>query len=349
MTPLDDNDLIARLQSAIAERQAGISAHEGIGDAARRAAHRRTATRAVGAGVPVLAAAGVATVLAISSGSGSPGGPSARGSGGSENPAPAVSLGAVKIEDTADILKRVQAKVAGAIHNGTVLHAYSYFDSHVSSDGSLVSSGPMSGQSWEYTAPDGAWYTRNTRNNRDGSPTGVIGIDVLGPVVNGRQSETQTIINTANHTYSRMRTEGYASGPSSGLGLQSSPSEVQQALRSGHVTQKGRTTVHGTPTIALSLPDRRGQYILYVNARTGQPLRTVITVDGNPSPPYVTDWIPATPDNIAKAEDDSIPAGYKKVDIRPPARRRSLSRGPVPLTGDVARRHLALTAVCVRT
>jgi hypothetical protein len=72
MTPFDDNDLIARLQSAIAERQAGISAPEGIGDAARRAARRRTATRAVGAGVPVLAAAGVATVLAISSGSGSP-------------------------------------------------------------------------------------------------------------------------------------------------------------------------------------------------------------------------------------------------------------------------------------
>jgi hypothetical protein len=332
MTPLEDNDLIARLQSAIAERQSDISAPEGIGDAARRAAHRRTATRAVGASVPVLAAAGVATVLAISSGPGSPaaGRPSARGSGGSANPAPAVSLGAVKIEDTADILQRVQARVAGDIHNGTVFHAYIYFDSHVSSDGSLVSSGPMSGQSWQYTAPDGALYTRNTRNNRDGSPTGVIGIDVLGPVVNGRQSETQTIINAANHTYSRMRTQGYASGPSSGLGLQSSPSQVQRALRSGHVTQKGRTTVHGTPAIALSLPDRRGQYILYVDARTGQPLRTVSTTRGNPSPPYVTDWVPATRENIAKAEDDSIPAGYKKVDIRPPARRRSLSRRPVP-------------------
>jgi hypothetical protein len=96
------------------------------------------------------------------------------------------------------------------------------------------------------------------------------------------------------------------------------------------VTQKGRTTVHGTPAIALSLPDRRGQYILYVDARTGQPLRTVSTTRGNPSPPYVTDWVPATRENIARAEDDSIPAGYKKVDIRPPARRRSPSRRPVP-------------------
>jgi hypothetical protein len=301
MTSFDDNDLIDRLQSAIAERQAGVTAPEGIGDVARRAAHRRTATRAVGAGVPVLAAAGVATVLGISS-------------GGSANPAPALPGGAVKTENTAYILKRVKAKVADDIQNGTVFQSYSYFDSHVSSDGSLVSSGPMSGQSWEYTARDGAWYRRNTQNNRHGSPTGVIGIDVLGPVVNGRRSETQTIIDGANHTYSRMRTEGYASGSSSGLGLQSSPSEVQRALRSGHVTQKGRMTVHGTPAIALSLPDRRGQYILYVDARTGQPLRTVTTVDGNPSSPYVTDWMPATPDNIAKAEDDSIPAGYTKVD-----------------------------------
>jgi hypothetical protein len=150
---------------------------------------------------------------------------------------------------------------------------------------------------------------------------------VLGPVANGRQSETQTIIDGANHTYSRMRTEGYASGPSSGLGLQSSPSQVQRALRSGHVTQKGRTTVDGTPAIALSLPDRRGQDIPYVDARTGQPLRTVSTTRGYyPALPYITDWMPATRGNIAKAEDDSIPAGYKKVDIRPPARPRSVSR-----------------------
>ena len=29
---------------------------------------------------------------------------------------------------------------------------------------------------------------------------------------------------------------------------------------------------------------------------------------------WVADWVPATPDNIAKATDDSIPAGYTKVD-----------------------------------
>ena len=40
----------------------------------------------------------------------------------------------------------------------------------------------------------------------------------------------------------------------------------------------------------------------------------VTIADGNPRP-YIADWMPATPDNIAKAkDDDSIPAGYTKVD-----------------------------------
>jgi hypothetical protein len=50
------------------------------------------------------------------------------------------------------------------------------------------------------------------------------------------------------------------------------------------------------------------------NARTYQPLRTVSVVDGNPSGPYVTDLVPATPDNIARANDHAIPADYTKVD-----------------------------------
>jgi hypothetical protein len=37
------------------------------------------------------------------------------------------------------------------------------------------------------------------------------------------------------------------------VGLESSPSEVQQALQSGQVTQKGTTTVNGTQAIALSI------------------------------------------------------------------------------------------------
>lgn len=66
MIPLDNEDLIDQLQSGIADCQADVSAPDGIADSAQRTARRRTATRAVWAGVPVLAAAGVATVLATS-------------------------------------------------------------------------------------------------------------------------------------------------------------------------------------------------------------------------------------------------------------------------------------------
>jgi hypothetical protein len=144
---------------------------------------------------------------------------------------------------------------------------------------------------------------------------------VTGPVINGKQDVALTIINHASRTYSQEQTEysvtGGANAPGSpALGLASSPSEVQQVLQSGQVTQKGTTTVNGTPAIALSITAPLSQSIhltLHVDARTCQPLRTVTVVDGNPRP-YVADWVPATPGNIAKTEGDSIPAGYTKVD-----------------------------------
>ncbi len=119
MTPFDDNDLIDRLQVGIAERQSGISAPKRIGDNARRAARKRTATRAVGAGVPVLAAAGVATVLATSSGAGST---AAGGLRGPSPPISAVSGGPVKVEEAAYIVNRVKANIAKASQDGMVIH-----------------------------------------------------------------------------------------------------------------------------------------------------------------------------------------------------------------------------------
>lgn len=180
----------------------------------------------------------------------------------------------------------MKAEIADAGQSSLVLHTYGYFSARESPDGSLVHSGPKSGEGYRYTAPDGTCYQRNWSYNEDGSPTGITGHGVTGPVVNGKQIVTLTLINHANHTYSQERTEypgtdGANAPPAPpALGLASSPSEVQQAIQSGQVTQKGTTTV----------------------------------VDGNPSGPYVTDRIPATPDNIAKTEEDPIPAGYTKVD-----------------------------------
>lgn len=207
-----------------------------------------------------------------------------------------------------------------ASQRSLVLHTYGYFTAHQDPDGALVHSGPKSGEGYHYYAPDGTHYQRNWTHNNDGSPTGIIGHGVTGPVVNGRQDTTLTIINHANHTYGQQQNEysvtGGANAPESPT--PGSPSEVRQALQSGRATQQGTTTVNGAPAIALSITVPNAQSIhltLYVDARTYQPLRTVTVVDGNPSGPYVADWMPATPDNIAKAKGDSIPAGYTEVDI----------------------------------
>jgi hypothetical protein len=214
-----------------------------------------------------------------------------------------------------------------ASQRNLVRHTYGYFDAHQSPDGSLVHSAPKSGKGYQYAAPDGTLYQRNWTYNKDGSPTGIIGHGVTGPVVNGKQNTTLTVINHANRTYGQEQTEypvtGGANTPEpSAPSLESSPSEVQQALQSGHATRKGTTTVNGTPAIALSITVPRGvpnaqsvHHTLYVDARTYQPLRTVTVVDDNPGGPYVADWIAATPDNIAKAKGDSIPAAYTEVDM----------------------------------
>jgi hypothetical protein len=317
MTPFDEDDLVDLLQSGIAERQSGVSAPDGIGERARRAARKRTATRAVGAGVPVLAAASVATVLAMSSGSGPPAttGLSVGGSDGSALSAP---TGPVKVEDIAYIVKRVKANVADR-QNGTVIHADNYARGDVASDGSLVNLGTTITDQYEYTAADGTTYMRTGSYQLDGSPY-LTYTNVLVPDGNGdgKNVDTRTLINPATRTYSQDDFSG-VSDAGAGMptpNLYSSPSDVQQALASGQVTQKGMATVNGARAIVLSikLPGAANEDLtLYVDAQTYQPLRTLITLTGI-SDLLVADWMPATPDNIAQAEDDSIPAGYTKVD-----------------------------------
>jgi hypothetical protein len=321
MTPFDDNDLIDRLQSGIAERQSGISAPDGIGEQARRVARKRTATRAVGAGVAVLAAVGVAIVLAVSSGSGLTAA-SSLSAGGSDGSAFPAATGAVKAQDTAYIVKRVTARIAQDSQSATVIHTYLYASGDVSSDGSVGNLRPQTGEGWDYAAPDGTFYQRNVGVNADGSPTGITGIGVTSPVVNGKSDVTLTVINPTNHTYSQTQTEysvpANAPATSPPADLQSSPSEVQQALHSGHVTQEATTTINGTQAIALSvtLPSSVDLgYTLYVDAQTYQPLRTVTVATNTDNPTAsVADWIAATPEKIAQAQDNSIPAGYTKVD-----------------------------------
>jgi hypothetical protein len=291
MTPFDDDELIDRLQAGIAERQSGISAPDGLGDDARRAARQRTATRAAGAGLPVLAAAGVAAVLAASSG-GRP----------------------VKVQETAYIVKRVKARIAAAGQDGTVIHAYGYARGKVSSDGSLIDLGWKLGDVYDFTAPDGSEYLREVMYRRDGSPYLTM-TDHYSPDGDGTTSDAQTIVNPRSETYSQTRYSGI-SDPRSGAAtpnLYSSPSKVQQALQRGQVTRTGTATIDGTEAIALAIAVPRASLTLYVDAHTYQPLRTVTVYDGLRDL-EVADWAPATASTIAKAKDDAVPAGYERVD-----------------------------------
>jgi hypothetical protein len=157
----------------------------------------------------------------------------------------------------------------------------------------------------------------------------VITINDLSPDGNGKYDDSRTIIDPGNQTYSQDQFPGLSNpNATSTPNLFSSPSEVQRALQNGQVTQNGMTTVNGIPAIALSVnvpsgsstvSSRSGSrpvstdLTLYVDAQTYQPLRTVLGLGGSPDL-LVADWVPATPDNVAKAMDDSIPAGYTKVD-----------------------------------
>jgi hypothetical protein len=202
----------------------------------------------------------------------------------------------------------VKAKVADS-HGDALIHESEYASGDVSSDGSLVNLGQKVDDLYDYTAPDGTEYMRNISYQDD----------VLGPDGNGKENDARTIINFVTHTYSQAQAKGISVSNGPAPNLNSSPSQVQQALQSGQVTQKGTTTVNGTQAIALAItvpPSVPGagsvDLILYVDAQTYQPLRMVEVFDGHPAL-IVADWIPATPDNIAQAEEDSIPAGYTKV------------------------------------
>ena len=105
---LNNTDLVEELHAGMCERADTIDAPAGLPASARRIARRRTATRAATAGVPMLAAAGVATVLAVAGGSGH-GGASVPAGSAAQASAPQALSG--RAEDTAYIVRRVSAKL----------------------------------------------------------------------------------------------------------------------------------------------------------------------------------------------------------------------------------------------
>ena len=284
----------------------------------------RTSRRPVVVGIAAtgLAAVGVATVLATSSGPASTtaGGPRAGNSGGSAHPTATGSGGPDKGVNTAYIVKRVKAKIAEEVSQDNTASQYVEYNSgEVSSDGTLTL-GPKAYEDSQYTASNGVEYDHATWFNTDGS-TNFISVTVKDPVVDGRQSFSGTYIEQANHTYSQIQTDPSSAGAGkSPVGptpsMNSSPSQVQQALQSGQVTELGTPMFNGSQAIALSINAPHYQNILYVDPQTYQPVGQAIIPDHfvrGLSAVGISYWVPTTPANIAMAKDDSIPAGDTKV------------------------------------
>src|SRR5579875_2884732 len=303
MTRWDDGDLLESLRTGLAEREAQVSAPAGLAARARRAARRRTVVRVASAGAPVLAVAALASVLATRPDSHSR---SAHAVGGPARPVSTATGASGRVDDTAYIVRRVRTKLASDSARGTVVDNTGYAHGTVRPDGTLAHLGWRLGEVYDYTAPDGAEYQREVMYERDGRPYLTV-IDRYS-LHDGRMSDTQTIINTREDTYSRTRYSVSSASRAEWAvpNLYSSPSEVRRALLTGRVSQSGSARIHGTGAIVLSMtvPGRRSipgaRLTLYVDARTYRPLRTV-TVYVGVHDIEVADWVPATATSIARA------------------------------------------------
>jgi hypothetical protein len=305
---MNDHDLIDELRDAMRARTDHTEIPDGFAENARRTAHRRSARRATATGAPLLAAAGIATVVATGVGSGRSSSPQAR--------TPNVTVSGGRSQDIIYVVKRVKANLAADTHDGTVIQSDDYRAGQLSSDGSLINLGRKVYDGYGYTAPDGTEFSTDTYYDTDGSVE-ITGFDTYAPGGNGTGTQTETVINPAKQEYSRRQYPGTpdpdaATTPS----MFSTPSQVQQALQSGQVTQAGTATIDGTPTIALTFTLQSAppaSAVLYVDAQSYEPLRMAWQVNGSGHVLSVENWMPATPGNIALAKDDSIPASYTEA------------------------------------
>jgi hypothetical protein len=301
---MNDNDLIDELREGMHAHTDHMVIPDGFADAARRTARRRSARRAATAGTPLLAAAGIATIVVTGAGS----------------PRHATRVPTVTVDgqthDTAYIVERVKAKLADDAQNGTVGHTVDYRTGQVAPDGSLINLGWKMNEGYEYLSPAGTEYSSQTQYWQNGTVQ-FTWSDTYVPGANGAETDTETVVNPASHTYSRKQYSQPTSPAGGGaLDLFSTPAQVQQALQSNQVSQQGVATIDGTQAIALlvDVPSNPPQTtVLYVDAQDYQPLRLVQQVNGGGHVLHVEDWIPTTAANIADAEQDTVPAGYTQA------------------------------------
>ena len=319
---MNDSDLFHELQEGMRKRADRIDVAPGRAAEARRAARRRTAGRAVITGVPALAVAGAATVLALG-GAGTPHQASS-GPHGSAPPAPAGLT--PHAQDTAYIVRRVRTHLAhlAVAGEGQVLE-------QTTTLGNGTADYPASSNTdWMYIDPQsGAAYQRSVDTAADGT---YLQTNALVTTPSGGSLHTQvTSLDPSSSTYftSDNAVSQLVNSSTSGtqLGIRSSEQQIEQALADGQVTQEGTATVDGQSTIELSVPpasqSSSGQpadtsITLYVNSQTDQPVREVDVSPNNAGDPSAgnatttLDWLPTTAANIALTKVQ-IPANYTQV------------------------------------
>jgi len=319
---MNDSDLFHELHEGMRERADRIDFPRGLAAEARRGARRRTARRAVITSVPVLAVAGVMTVLAL----GGAGTPHLATSGprGSVSP---VSAGLTPhAQDTAYIVGRVRTHLAhlAVAGEGQVLK-------QTTTLGDGTTDHPASNNTdWMYIDPQsGVAYQRSVDTSADGA---YLQTNALVTTPTDGSLHTQvTSLDPSSSTYftSDSAVSQLVNSSTSGtqLGIRSTERQIEQALADGQVTQEGTAIVDGQSTIKLSVPassqptsgePAHTTITLYVNTQTDQPVREVDVSLNNADDPSAgnatttLDWLPTTAANIALTKVQ-IPAVYTQV------------------------------------
>ena len=301
---LNNTDLVEELHAGMCERADTIDAPAGLPASARRIARRRTATRAATAGVPMLAAAGVATVLAVGGGSGH-GGASVPAGSAAQASAPQALSG--HAEDTAYIVRRVSAKLDQAGQTEVVERVSAGGNGNPGSD----STNPV----WSYTDPQtGDYYSSSQLISPSG--TDVYEQYIVGTPDGNQMKYQSTNLNPVQQEYAVQTSVGPVDSDSPAADAQ----QIKSELASGKATQDGTATIDGQSTIKLTLPNTAGYTdTLYVNSQTFEPVESTGEMvinpnDGADGTNTVTEkWLPATAANIANATLAQLPSRFTEV------------------------------------
>ena len=252
----------------------------------------------------MLAAAGVATVLAVGGGSGQRGAAVSASSGAHTTPPQALSA---RAEDTAYVVRRVSAKLDQAGQTEVV--------EQVSAGGNGDPGSDATNPVWSYTDPQtGDYYSSSQLILPSG--TDVYEQYIVGTPDGGQMRYVSTDLDPVEQEYAVQTSVGPVDADNPTADAQ----QIKSELANGKATQDGTATINGQSTIKLTLPNIAGYTdTLYVNCKTFDPVESTGEMVINPSDGAdgtntVTEkWLAATAANIADAKLAQLPSGDTKV------------------------------------